>query len=202
MPATGRSFPVPDSRIILLDQDGVIADFEAALAAEMYRISGGRFWVPVGDRSAPRASVDYEARFGREAAEMCKAVMQTPGFYADLPPMPGALDAISELSTRGWYVAVCTAPLTGSRTCAAEKLSWLTEHLGPEAARRAIITKDKTLPRGRFLVDDRPQAGLLSPTWQQVLFASPTNGSVPVSLPIVARAETWEAVLELVGSPS
>lgn len=132
---------------------------------------------------------------------MCRAVMNSPGFYADLPPMPGAVEAVAALEGRGWHVVVLTAPLSSSRTCAAEKLTWLSRVFGPDMARRAVIAKDKPLPRGRFLVDDRPQSGLLSPTWQQVLFASPTNRDVPISDPIVARASCWGEVLDFVGSP-
>ena len=40
-----------------------------------------------------------------------------------------------------------------------DKLEWVERHLGPTAEKRLILTHNKQLNRGHFLVDDRPNNG-------------------------------------------
>ena len=63
-----------------------------------------------------------------------------------------------------------------SETCAQEKLAWVRRHVGLEFVRRTIITADKTLVQGDFLLDDRPDiTGDAAPTWKHLLFATHAN---------------------------
>jgi 5'-nucleotidase len=76
----------------------------------------------------------------------------------------------------GHDVRICTSPLSGARFCAAEKIQWVHDRLGPEWERRVIITKDKTLVRGDVLIDDKPEVtGALVPTWEHLVFEAPYN---------------------------
>lgn len=52
------STPASDSRILFVDMAGVLCDFEAALAARMFELSSGRYWVPVHERVDPKAPLD------------------------------------------------------------------------------------------------------------------------------------------------
>lgn len=115
----------PDLRTVYLDQDGVLADFEAAA-----RLAGLK---PV------------EAKM-------------TPGFYLDLPLLPGARAAVQELlSLEHVQLFVATKIPDRNPLAATEKIQWLHKHL-PELEERIIITPNKACigNAGDFLVDDRP----------------------------------------------
>lgn len=80
-----------------------------------------------------------------------------PGLYANLKPIPGALEAVRSLIGMGYAVFIATKPPTGVPHAYADKAQWVLTHL-PELKRRIIITSDKGLlgDEHDFLVDDRP----------------------------------------------
>ena len=86
-----------------------------------------------------------------------EAIYTAPGFIRNLPPVPGALDAVKELLALGMDVRICTSPLSQFENCVAEKYLWVEKHLGRDATNRLILTKDKTLVHGSLLIDDKPQ---------------------------------------------
>lgn len=51
------------------------------------------------------------------------------------------------------------------KNCVLEKYDWVDYYLGREWIRKIILTKDKTLVRGKILVDDRPRiSGAMKPS--------------------------------------
>lgn len=65
------------------------------------------------------------------------------GFFADLEPMDGALQAIHEMQADGLKLYICTAPLRYSSFCAQEKIDWVRHHLGDSWLDSMILCQDK-----------------------------------------------------------
>jgi len=158
--------------LILLDQDGVLADFERGFVDAWRTRFPERRWVAVEDRRTFYVRDDYPAELRADV----ESIYHSAGFYRSLPVIPGAVAAVEELQSLGHDVRICSAPLTAYRHCVAEKFEWVEKHFGAEFVDRLVLTKDKTLVRGDVLVDDRPAVlGALNPTWRHVVFDQPYN---------------------------
>ena len=142
--------------LVLVDQDGTIADFERALLDAFRAKYPDAPFIDVADRR----EVSARRQYGPEWGPAVDAIMKAEGFYLSLPVITGAPRALEEMLEAGHEVFVCTSPLSGTRWCMPEKLAWVEQHLGESWVDRVIITKDKTLvgdPHRRcILVDDRP----------------------------------------------
>jgi 5'-nucleotidase len=158
--------------IFLVDMDGVVADFEfghrrmceqMGLAPELAGVDRDN-WDILGTVSDPAIRSQILAGW------------HAPGFFADLPPIPGAVNAVHLLASQH-LIFFCTAPLKNHATCASEKIAWVSRYFGEEFASRVIISSDKTLVMGDVLVDDRPTIHGVnsSPSWTHHLFAQPYN---------------------------
>lgn len=106
------------------------------------------------DQDGPLADFAVSAQAHGLEPEVAK--MQ-PGFYRQLPPTPGALDALREI--HDWpdvQVFVATKIPDHNPLAATEKIQWLHE-LAPFLEERIIITPNKAcLGRpGDVLIDDR-----------------------------------------------
>lgn len=77
-----------------------------------------------------------------------------PGAFAHLQPIPGALEAVHSLIGMGFEVWIATKPPTGNPGAYADKAAWILHHL-PELKRRIIMTHNKGLLHGDYLIDDR-----------------------------------------------
>lgn len=158
--------------LILVDMDGVQADLEERFWAQ---------WAATQPDAPQRADADpthfyLEDQLPEAWRPQVRDLVNSPGFYRDLPPVPGAGVALNEMLDHGWDVIVCTAPLLSNPTCASDKLAWLEEHIGPGWSRRCVIAKDKSLVRGDLLIDDKPTVTTtLTPTWTHVVFDAPYN---------------------------
>jgi 5'(3')-deoxyribonucleotidase len=75
-----------------------------------------------------------------------------------MQPMPGAIAAYHELSELFDTYILSTAPWENP-TAWSDKLEWAKRHLGAPAHKRLILSHNKHLNRGHYLVDDRPNNG-------------------------------------------
>lgn len=182
-----------DERIVLVDIDGTVANFEESVADGVYERSAGKWFIPAEERVSRRIADDYQARFGQEAADLVRSVMMGQYFFQELLLIEGAVEGVAELSKRGWNIVFLTTPLTNSPTCGDDKRAWVTRYFGESHARRMVLAKDKTLVRGRYLIDDRTQYGMLNPTWDHIMFGTSAAADAHGGL----RAATWDEVLRL-----
>jgi 5'-nucleotidase len=169
--------------IILVDQDGPLADFERGF----HDVWSSRFPdeppIPVDERTTFYVRDQYPAHLRAWVDE----VHHAPGFYRELPPTPGAVEAMHTLLELGYDVRICTSPLSRYENCVLEKYEWTERHLGRDFTKRMIVTKDKTVVRGAYLIDDRPEiTGAETPEWEHVVFDCSYNRHVPEK-----RRLTW-----------
>ena len=97
------------------------------------------------------------ADFSKAYLEQYSSDMKFPqaayGFFLNLDPMPGAIDAFNVLSRR-YDVWIATAPSIHNPMCYTEKRAWVEKHLGMWAVEKLIIIPDKSLLLGDYLIDD------------------------------------------------
>lgn len=161
---------------ILIDQDGVIADWGRAFNEALDFYGEDAAGIP---RHEQQTTFNLnEGRTLRERA-ILKEVMGKEGFYRGLQPIPGARTALRRLRGDGFDVRIVTSPWVSNPTCASDKLNWVARYYGAQWAQRVILTTDKTLVRGDFLIDDKPEVtGAVTPSWEHILFTQPYNRDV------------------------
>ncbi|MFA6403100.1 MAG: hypothetical protein WCX31_15975 [Salinivirgaceae bacterium] len=77
------------------------------------------------------------------------------GFFRNLLPIEGAIDAIKHLSSQVHFeIYILTAPSILNPLCYTEKRLWVEDYFGLEMVNRLIITPNKGLNKGDYLIDD------------------------------------------------
>lgn len=161
--------------IILVDMDDVLADFEGEFLERWRKQYPDKPYVPFEDRT----TFCLEQQYPEELHELMNTIYHAPGFCRSLKPIPGSLEAVLEMKKEGHDVFICTAPLRRYEDCVLEKYEWTDKHLGREWTRRIILTADKTLVHGDFLIDDKPEIkGIMTPVWEHILYDKPYNRQV------------------------
>lgn len=176
---------------ILVDQDDVLADFSGEFV---------RLWT-FAYAERHNFKLDEIKTFGIEnnlpdhLKFLAELVYGRSHFFRDLPPVPGALTALREMLDLGYDVRICTAPLFKYDNCVREKYDWVDYHLGSEWTPRIVMTRDKTLVRGDYLIDDKPEiTGSAIPEWQHVVFDRPHNQHV-LGKPRIMSWDKWKDII-------
>lgn len=176
---------------ILLDMDSTIADWDEVFD-EMLDVLG-----PEADgvpRRHARTVFDLHASLTPTESVLVRRIMDTPGFYAELKPIVGALEAIYEMLDEGHTVTFCSSPWNTNPTCNDDKRDWINKWVGPGWADSLVLTKDKTRIRGDILIDDKPQiTGKFTPEWEHVLFTAPYNTNI--DRPRITDWADWKEVV-------
>lgn len=111
-------------RVVFLDMDGVLADFDNEIAPE--------------NKQLPEDPPE----------------MFVPGFFRRLKVMPGAKESVKILTDcPDLDVYVGSKPTTKMTSSATEKYDWVEEHF-PQLLRKIVLVCNKALLRGDVLVDD------------------------------------------------
>ncbi len=70
-----------------------------------------------------------------------------PGFFLDLAPLPGAIDAVNELRA-GCDLFVLSAPSTRNPHSYTEKRLWIEKYFDYQFTKRLILSPNKSLLKG------------------------------------------------------
>ena len=102
------------------------------------------------------------------------------GFFRNLKPIPGAIEAYNKLAKHFDVYLLTTAPWSNPYACV-EKFEWVKEYL-PNAYKNLIISHHKELNMGDYLIDDSTFNGAAEfpgkhiqiwskefPTWESIL---------------------------------
>lgn len=160
---------------ILVDMDNVLANFDAGHVDACIRAGYDKTHHGVG-----RATWDMLENFAPEVVKKVERLWHEPGYFRTLEPLDGAVYGVKRLVQAGHEVFICTAPLRDHKTVAREKLEWVEEHFGRDLVSRVIITRDKTMVHGDYLIDDKPGiTGARTPSWKHLLFEASYNLGQP-----------------------
>lgn len=144
-------------KIVYVDMDNVLVDFESA-----------RNKLPEGVWDAAPDKADL------------------PGVFALMEPLDGAIDAYKALHAKYDVYILSTSPWA-NHTAMNDKLVWVKKHLGDHGYKRLILSHNKHLNRGDYLIDDRPNNGAAEFEGEWIQFGS-------------TKFPDWPTVLEYLGA--
>ena len=131
-------------KILYLDMDNVLVDFQTGI-----------------DKIEKKERDEYQGRLD-----------EVPGIFSLMSPMEGALEAYKELAELYDTYILSTAPWENPSAWS-DKLIWIKLHLGELAHKRLILSHNKNLNAGDFLVDDRTANGAGEVRGEHVHFGTP-----------------------------
>ena len=121
---------------------------------------------------------DYDkAKIGKTEEEK-----MAPGFFTNLEPIDGAIEAFKKLSDYYDVYFLSTAPWSNINA-PSEKRVWVEKHLGEYAFKKLILSHNKGLLKGDYLIDDRVANGVEDFEGEHIHFGS-------------AEFPGWESILE------
>jgi len=133
---------------LYIDMDGVIVDFESAL------------------RKVDNATL-----------EQYNGILdEIPGLFDLMEPMPGAIESVTELAKHFDTYILSTAPWLNPSSWTS-KINWIHRYFGSEKDsplyKRVIISHNKHLLKGDFLIDDRLKNGVSEFEGEHIHFGTP-----------------------------
>ena len=134
-------------KFIYFDMDGVLVDLAAKIA---------------------EYPAEVVAKFEKD-----DMVDQMPALFLDPPPMKGAVDAFNKFVKSDKYdvYILSTAPWENPSAWMHKRL-WVDKYLGDGAWKRLILSHNKHLNVGDYLVDDRTKNGAGEFTGELIQFGS------------------------------
>lgn len=196
-------------KIVLLDVDGVLADFEGMLIAAAESV------VPrsLNTKLLGRPQWDLVKELGltkEEETKLYDEVIDKPRAALNLEPKVGAVYGVRKLDTIA-NVYFCTSPVESSPTWDYDRRLWLTKYFGKDYmgvpfGRKAIFAKFKYLVRGDVFVDDKPSnvkdwAKAWPMSWA-VLWDSWSDGKTDygIKTPPFLVSSNWDELCNIVES--
>ena len=81
-----------------------------------------------------------------------------PNIFSKMTPLEGAIESYIRLSDKYDTYILSTAPWDNP-TAWSDKLKWVKHYIGEKAKKRLILSHNKHLNLGEYLIDDRPKNG-------------------------------------------
>lgn len=180
---------------ILMDCDGVAADFSRAICKPISEATGVRH------NPETITSYHYIDTLPADARKYVTEAILSPGFCRNIPVFPDAqlgISALAQVANVTWVTSPWKSP-----TWMSERLQWIAEHFGT-VGKNVIFTSPATLKakaEGDLMVDDvqdtlvrwlkvHPGVGVL---WEQ-----PHNRADRIEHPRIVRTGDWGLVRRLV----
>jgi len=174
-----------------VDMDGVLSDFESEFLQRWRERHPDKYYIPLEERTTMYVKDQYPD----ELKPLVVEIVLEQGFFRDMMPVSGGKEALFEMEDMGLEVFICTSPLATYQNCVLEKFEWVDRELGRQWTKRIVLTKDKTLVKGDYLIDDKPNiTGVQSvPDWEHILYDCPYNRHVN------KRRITWKNWKDVLG---
>jgi len=121
-----------DKKIVLVDMDGVLCNFDKAMLAR---------------------SIENRQKQLEEKSIEQKYPQSKHGFFLNLEEIPDAIESFKKLQEK-YDVWILTRPSFMNIHCYTEKAQWVYNHLGFESLKQTIMAGDKSMLKGDYLIDD------------------------------------------------
>jgi len=164
---------------VLVDMDGVLADFEEPNNAIL------RTHFPDIPLIVERPNFYYAETYQHHADVGSKLYRENrrPGFFLEFPIIDQALQGWQRILDAGFTPRVCSSPLENHATVIAEKKAWLEELFVPEfgawVVDTAIFDRDKSGYHAFAMIDDRPTLRNSDrAVWQHIVFSKSYNADI------------------------
>lgn len=179
---------------VLLDVDGVLADFVHAFRIALKKVTGKDEFPHVREDWDIVKAWDIE----KHVADEVFAHLNAPGTALALPVLDGAKEGVAALQKVA-DVYIVTSPMQGM-TWHREREMWLKAHFGI-STKKIVHTAAKYVVAGDYLIDDRPSNldkwEEHHPTGRGVLWATRFNQHAQHASPQRACVASWEHVLRV-----
>lgn len=189
--------------LIGLDLDGVEADWDGYLDRQL-DLNPNLAGFPRQPERGWNNFAEADARHKKAVYQ----ILEHPSFYAELEPIPGAVEAAQLMRADGHDVIFVSSPWETNPMGYQAKADWLAKHYGSWARKNLILTSDKTIIYCDVLVDDKPEIkGRLlrpdapqMPSWTRVFYHQSYNAGLEGARIMNWTDGSWEGVLYSVGS--
>jgi len=128
-------------KILYIDMDGVVADFDKALEYYDSEINKMNHENDSNQATIRNNKVDV----------ICEA---NEDFFHQIPPVNSAIETVSQLFEK-FDIYFLSTPMWNAPHSFTGKRIWIEKHFGEMASKRLILTHRKDLNIGEFLIDDR-----------------------------------------------
>lgn len=161
-----------NKKIVLIDMDGTIADFNKSLLKKIKEMGMGDL------EKKDMTHFRTEKNFSIEHWSDIINIISQKDFYFDLESIEDSIKYVKEIFAHPEIDAFfCTSPLL-SEYCIPEKQKWIIKYFGEEYLKKIIFSKDKTLVLGDILIDDKPLVEGIrekNQSWEHIYFDQPYN---------------------------
>ena len=117
-------------KVVYVDMDNVLVDFQSGIDS-----------LSDEERGAYKDNID-----------------NVPGIFSKMQPLNGAIGGYKKLTEHFDVYILSTAPWNNPSAWS-DKLLWVQKHLGDIAYKRLILSSNKNLNAGDYLIDDRTANG-------------------------------------------
>ncbi len=167
----------PNKKILYLDMDGVLADFEK----ELFRL------FPHLKELEPHSD-----ELGKFIDELCAPGMPGARMFRDMEPIEFAVEAFHILYEHYNVILLTSAPWLCHES-SSDKRVWAERVFGEKIQKRIVISHFKGLMIGDYLVDDRLKNGVTDFKGIHVHFAQPgEHANWPKTIEWFAQRDNWE----------
>ena len=131
-------------KVLYIDMDGVIVDFDSGIQA-----------------LSELEKKEFEGRYAK-----------CPNIFSKMVPIDTALESVFELS-KLFDVYILSSPSWGNASAWSDKYEWIIKYL-PFMERRLILSSQKHLNRGEYIIDDRIHNGVSEFQGEHIHFGTDT----------------------------
>jgi 5'(3')-deoxyribonucleotidase len=129
------------NKIVYVDMDNVLVDFKSGI-----------------DKLSPAELAEFDGRYD-----------EVPNIFSKMEPMHNAIESYIKLCSKFDTYILSTSPWENP-TALNDKLDWVKKYLGQYAYKRLILSHNKHLNHGDYLIDDREKNGADKFTGELILF--------------------------------
>lgn len=170
-----------DSKVVLVDMDGVLADIHAHMVLEEYKRSG--------------VKIDLNEIHGMledEAFPSFYEMIHSVGFFRSAPVVKDSVEGLRYLNDK--YKVLVVSSATEFPNSLNEKHAWLNEHYPFISWKQMIFCGSKANIKGDIMIDDHSK-NLLTFEGRKILFTQPHNSCIDASA--YERVYAWKEIKEI-----